>query len=567
MKNTKTYGWGYQDFGASYTIIMSQTNDSLRRQVNWRYWQEDMQRLIQSIKATGSLPIVCTEHPAIENYAYAQMKAVADKMQAGFFDISSVARSFEYNTDPRLWGGSHPGTRTNTQIWPELLNYIEQMPRPRTGLKLFRVRPTYEENNLESLVYDDCIQRAQRFKELTLGHRGLTSEKDHLFDAINQQTPSDRTTYDSEYGMLYKNQPVNFGEYALVEAILPGTGDHVQSVELKINDPEVMIYALNRLTPTRFDDVRYRAFVGVTEAPLAGAKYNDGTTTYTVIGMYQDKLIMSPAIASRNVAGNLKKITGTGPFEIKYTGTENGWHPAYYEDFNKPKGVWEAIPSRKLTAPNVARYMQFDKLSFLLHKPGSFTLNHVEVEFIGYPNKPVYNTSVPQVARGEELLREQFCGTTQQLTGWNVTGSLIPVVPDGGKPPLGTSGVVGIDDKNTMSQEFDLRIKRDDAVEVEVKIWARNWVPLFSPADDFSNSPITEDTFDLAQLDVYIGAPSSKLTACAKFPLWVGLGWQEVRFRYWLVGTSVRNLNEHRITLVGEKGTEIEIAKVSIKEL
>lgn len=110
LNNSKTFGWGIGDMGASHVVIISQTNDAAIRATNWRYWQASMERVVRSVRALGAKPIICTEHPQIEPYAYAQMRAVADTLGAEFWDITTEARNFEFFSEPRIWAGSHPGT-------------------------------------------------------------------------------------------------------------------------------------------------------------------------------------------------------------------------------------------------------------------------------------------------------------------------------------------------------------------------------------------------------------------------------------------------------------------------
>ncbi|WP_217809082.1 hypothetical protein, partial [Klebsiella michiganensis] len=78
-------------------------------------------------------------------------------------------------------------------------------------------------------------------------------------------------------------------------------------------------------------------------------------------------------------------------------------------------------------------------------------------------------------ARGSELLSQTRFGDTE-IASWNRIGSVPRYVPAGGNPPAGCTKVVAVDDTNFVSQDF-MAPTEQDAVELEIKIWCRRWLP------------------------------------------------------------------------------------------
>jgi hypothetical protein len=79
------------------------------------------------------------------------------------------------------------------------------MPRPRSGIKIFRPRPGVTISSVSDLVYGNILERAKKFKEITLGHTAIPDAKQAYFDdltVLNNDIGANRTRYNSEYGQL-----------------------------------------------------------------------------------------------------------------------------------------------------------------------------------------------------------------------------------------------------------------------------------------------------------------------------------------------------------------------------
>ncbi|WP_368868664.1 hypothetical protein [Proteus penneri] len=556
IDNAPTFGWGIKDMGASHVMLMSQTNDAGKRSVSYRFWQSDLQRAIQSILAIGAKPIVSTEHPKIEAWAYGQMNDAAISNGADFFDIASNAHQFEFNTDPKLWVGSHPGTRTNSVIWNGVLKNLESMPRPRTGIKIFRVRSPNLITSISQLLYDDINDRASLFKEITLGHTAISENDARYYDdltAYNAENVS-RERHLSEYGTLAKGQSLLATKYILLEVILPAFASDIQSLKVVIDASSHELYAINRLTQPEFTQSLYKAFISSETNVIAGDKYTDSLREFTVVGKVGDKIILSPNRDPKDSSGTLTKVSGSGADSLSYTSVEQGFDPNYYSHFDDKKGKWEKV-GLDFNSDNLAKYMQGDKLSLLLVSEGELSLNDVRFEYTGGDNKPVISNK-HKLAGVDELLTNTKFDTS--LTGWDVTGGVSAYQPDQGNPPTGTSHVVAIGAGKSISQKFKVKGSNYGQL-LKCRVWCRRKVPLFSPSSDFSTSKITSDSFDFRKLSLYIGGLNTDLNKSTEIHKIVGLGWQEVTFDYYHVGGSQIDL---KATL--QSDDDIEVSYVSI---
>ncbi|MGV2935225.1 SGNH/GDSL hydrolase family protein [Providencia sp. AGC89] len=554
IDNTPTFGWGIRDMGASHVMLMSQTNDARKRSVSYKYWQNDLQRVIQSILAIGAKPIISTEHPRIDSFGYASIFNAARNAGADFFDIASNAHHFEFNTEPKLWSGTHPGTRTNSVIWNGVLNHLNHYPRPRTSIKLFRARNSAD--LLSQLLYDNIAERAEIYKEITLGHSAIHDKDAQYFDDVSALNAKDtsRTRYNSEYGNIVKGQPLHAVKYLLAEVVLPAFASDIQSLKVVIDASSHELYAINRLTQPAFTQTLYKTFISNESNVVIGDKYTDSVREFTVVGKVGDKIVCSPNRDPKDSSGTLTKISGSGAASLSYTRVEQGFDPNYYSHFDDKKGVWEKVQT-ELTGEELSKYMQGDKLSLLLVSSSTLTLSDIKFEYIGGDNKPVAVNRQHPIGSTELLLNTKFDAA---LTGWEVTGDITAYRPDQGNPPLGISHVVAIGAGKSISQLFTVPGLSQGGL-LQFRVWCRRKVPLFSSSSDFSTSSITSDSFDFRKLSLYVGGISTELNKSTELNQLVGLGWQEVIFDYYHVGSGAIEL---KMTL--QSSDDIEIAFVGL---
>lgn len=505
LTNEQNYGFGPQNLSPSHVWAKSQTNDSVIQAEGYQYWKSDIKRLARVASAIAGNVIISTEHPALADHAHSLQREAAREVGADFCDITTEAGHF-YKVDVNLTSGSHPGTRTNSYIWSPAVKFLnEEMPRPRSGLKMFRVRPGYTVSALDDLVYDAITQRAERFEELAVGYRALSTAARTYYDDLDGTTLTSDIIL-SECGRMSQGIQVQADDYFLMEFILPATGPDVRAINVTVPSNATGIYALNRMTAFPFD------------------------------------------AANRDAP--------------------------YYTEFDTPVGTWQSVLSSATGSLvtgaitiNPRFYMQGDKLALLLRKTGTMNVGGPSLT-VTY-RKEKYNPKPARIAsaRGPSILAQTRCGEASELAAWTITGSVVGVAPTIPLPlAAAVSKVAPIDDENYISQTFQTDASRPQSTEYEIVVWAYRYLPLFNSGDDFSTSLVQPGTYDLVDLEIYIGDSATALEFCCPLSEPVGLGFMEIRRRVWLVGSDAVAGTTKRITVRGKAGHTIHVGMVDVRK-
>jgi hypothetical protein len=575
IDNQQAYGWAPQNMQPSHILLMSQTNDSLIQQVGYDYWAYDIQRAIQAAQSIAGQVIVATEHPALNDYAHAVQREAARRFGADFIDVTTEASNF-YAPDLDFSRGSHPGTRMNSVIWSSVLKYInERMPRPRTGLKIFRKRAGYSVSHIDDLIFDTLPQRAERFDELATGYRGLNDAHRVYYDDLDGVggTPNSDVVL-SAYGRLAGGTTQTADDYLLVEAILPATGGDITSITIAFPCDATAIYAINRMAVPSWDSTRYWAFGVPSGTVTPGDTYQDADgITRTIVGQSGTNVITSPATTGPTQAGTLTKLSGAGPATLAYTSSLPGRDPGYYTAYRSPKGTWTScllsntggVVTGRINV-NPRFYTQGDKIQFLLTKSGTITFGSPTIT-VDYRKEKVNPKPAPrQRARGVELMPQPLCGEPSELAAWTKVGTVNGVVPEG-PLPVGVTKVAELSLANWMYQGFTTPANpRPDPVEIEIEIWARRWLAKFNSAADFSTSLIRPETFDLVPLEIRFGPASGGFATTTLITEMVDLWWRKIVCRVWLVGSVAAPSASRRLYLRPLSGV-VQVAKASIREV
>lgn len=237
---------GIKDYGGTYCILISYTNDAGYRSEDLDYYLENLERLIQTTRSIGMEPIVASEWLG-EPSDTAAIRSTAVRNGVRYFDVLEEAKDFTDSWYMRFFGEGHPGVRNNSLMWSPLLNEVRALPRPKKGMKLYR--PRVLTTNKQDLVYNNIQQRLYRWKEISIGHKALQDA--HFYDSLDQNYAKENI--DSEYLALQNHDSVDFQDFALIEAILPASSDNIGWVELLLSDSSVAVYALDNLAPPSFD--------------------------------------------------------------------------------------------------------------------------------------------------------------------------------------------------------------------------------------------------------------------------------------------------------------------------
>jgi hypothetical protein len=571
----------FKDYNAKYAVLVSNTNDGYYMRFNdaTRYY-DNLRGLIETILALGVKPIISTEFGSGGSNEQRQLKglkAIADRYGAMFIDLVTKSRIFDQTKYLPFWGLGHPGTRTNYLFSDEIGKRLASLPRPRQSLKLFRKRDSFVITDKQDLVYDTHKDRSKRFKEIYIGHVALSETDKYYYDQLDVKQGTQRVW--SEYLKLQNKESVSFGDYAVCEVIVPSTQKSLRAFTLTLSDPTIKVYGRHMFTPPYESDIKYQGFVPTSSITgiMVGDKYtsNDPALsgqTFTVFANTLNSdgfLVMDPYKASGLGSGTLTKVSGSGPATITYSSSDSALSQDYIDQVGKPEGKWIEIPpvNGKYTVAksDFKNFMQYDKFIFLLNKSGGFTLNDIYVDWSGDEDK-VYDSGrdMPKYAAGTELLAQPLLSTSANVAQWTTTGTVTPTTGVDGVYPYGCTGFVELDGTNTIKQTISFPQDYERVRTLQVKVWSRRWVPPFNPASSWSSSPITEDSYDLAELGVDIidnndAIPNVNMVSLTDV---VGLHWKESIFEI-----PVPTFLGSQTIRLSSKDKLLQVAKVSAKFL
>lgn len=547
------------DIKPKYAFFVSYTNDL--KYMDEEQYLDDLRATVETVKGLGAIPIISTEyHTSFGPGIQIGLKQIAHEYNCEFIDIIddvSETRGTDYTP---FWSGTHPGTRSNHLMGDNFEVYLNQLPRPRQSLKVFRLRGQF--SGVENLIFNTNEERARLFKEINVGHNCLIDEK-HV-DAV---TVAEHAAITSEYLKLHNGEAVSFKDVALISSVLPSTSLGLEYVALDLGDVEAEVYVKDIMkepypTPTfyqRFDiEEDYKVEVGDTYT--SDNPHFEGVT-FTVKEVTDEAILMLPypRIAT-NIPGKLTKVSGKGAEQIPYPYTAIGFSNDYpegkarvghYVKLEKVDGKY-VIPQEL-----IAKAVDYDKVHFVVVKPGEFNLSQINVEWDGVENK-VY-TSRPfekKKAKGPEILPYNLLGTVDELKGWKLDENTVPYIPQDACLPRGCQGCIDISDDKVVSQVVRYAMS-EETREVEITAIARYFPGIFNPEDDYSECKITKDSYDYSEVCIDMVYNGRAYTQRRR----VGLHWKKVTF-----DAILPAFTDEVEVKVYSKGYPIQLAKVSMKE-
>ncbi|EFI60752.1 MULTISPECIES: GDSL-type esterase/lipase family protein [Comamonas] len=483
-------GIAFDAMKARYAFITSLTNDGQFRSADLTYYAENIRRLIETARATGAEPVVTTEFPATsaEN---ALLRRIADEYGCSFIDCTVLdAEVGGLKLGPFHQG--HPGTRTGGVFWLPMLDFIDRMPKPDRGIKIFRRRSTFAVGSIADLLYKDRVDRNARWKEISVAHYLL--DDPGKFEELSQLGTFGYQWQADEYQRIAAGVAVPFADYALLEITLPGTAVTLDAVELS-------------LVATGMPTIHVRNFLDV-PASMPGRRQGSSPTNAT-----------------------------------------------YLSKWDKPRGAWRSLgvyAKPVLLAQDDLKYsMQGDKLIVLVS--GATNLSGLKVRYKGRAVKSDLRLRSKPAVIGTDLLAQPLCGTVEQLAAWVQTGAPSLVVPiDRSNAPRkpGTDtpadGVCVISSSNTIGQAIALPADGGRVRKYLLTVWARYFPKAFlnpslypglDPAQIIDRmavpggAPITPDTSDLRTLkaEIWSGGPYPG-PGGAEFFDFAPLQWRPVEF-------------------------------------
>lgn len=573
--NSSIYGVAWTQYKPTYALMISYTNDL--KYMDVEQYKNDLRATIETVKGLGAIPILSTEYHnnfggGIENAIY----GVANEYGLDVINILPKCRAMRGKKDYKpFWGGSHPGTRTNHLLSDPLDNYFKRMPRPFQSIKIFRVRESIVVNSLDDLIVNTNLERAEKFKEIMIGHSALNNPNEY-----DNCTTAKNNKVDSEYGIIMKkNNGVSFNKYALIDIVLPTTARDINNLRLNIaTSKTTKIYIKNIVatpfaSPTFYQRFDYDGDYDIRVGDTYTSSQWGSNIVFTVKDVSESggikSILTTPCMLESHENGTLTLVNGSGAGTINYYYTAIGFASDYptgkqnvghWQEVVKSNGVFEVPQS------DLYNCMDYDKLSVLLECDSSFDITDIQVIMDGKITKSRPTLERHHIDLGtlpsnaKQLLSGELTGTSSQLAVWNKSDGVTPYTPADGVLPINCEGCIDVTTDKYISQSFKYTAFESDSKRALVRVWARYFPPIFDK-DTMSypnDSAITEDSFDYAKLRL------TTITNNKEFEMSdiVGLGWKELEFEIFLP-------NQHNVMTIkiDSLDKDIQIAKVSVFEL
>lgn len=571
------YGVSPAAYNATYITLANNGNETFPNSgVNLDLYIEQHRIGLEVVKAMGATPIIGTDYHVNGNqFLESQLKQLAEKNGVPYMGIGLTGEKILSHDYGGFWNTSHPGTRTNSFIWNEWLYFINQMGRPRKGVKVFRARNTG--STLSELNYDTIEQRFERFMELNVGETSLSEAgvSETYYDRIDQSGYSSQTN-NNEYMALINGTNVSFTNYALIELIFDRIkmssttvkikGDSGISFYLKSNNDSASYESSLADTELVFQvtESLYNAFTDTVGTLFTSAGVTAGTVQFAFTGklknyaMGKGWFLCFSAPVAVSQANRIEATTvitrvtgGTNVATIKQMILFRYGY-SYFANMHKPKGAWKTLTTtyangeHTLTLPTSAlEYFQFDKLKVMAVKSGSFNISGISAAYDGGISKGNTIKSIEQKAFGAELIATRGFDTDWTTTGgWTANSNTLVSMPVGSRdyPPfiartnhveltLDSSGF-----PNKLRRTITLATSgtnRRGFQKVIIRVVARLFPLIYNPdgvGPYFTNAPvITKASMDLGMLCIGFGLTTGTDPGIVlRKP--VDIGWSEVTF-------------------------------------
>lgn len=518
-------GITFESMKARYAFVTTLKNDQIYRTVDLTMYAENFRRLLDAVRGCGTEPVVTTEFWATAP-EHAFLRRIADETGCAFVDCTSMDAEIG-GLDVGPFHQGHPGMRTTGVFWLPMLEFIDRMPKPQRAIKIFRRRSTFAVTAIADLLYSDRVDRAKKWKEITVYHTPLANAEN--VEELDNLGSYSFTTQADEYQKLAAETAVAFTDYTLFEISLPGTAMSLDALEITLG--------MGVATPTVY------------------------------VRDYLDIPTMLPATDH-----------GSSPTDATYLA---GW--------TKPRGTWRSLGAYAGTIligqSDLRKSMYGEKLTFMV--AGAFSLTRLQVRYRGREVKSDLRT-VPQLAPfGAELIAQPLCGTAPQLAAWTVAGTPTTLIPmDVYNAPRKPGTLVQVDGVCTISatkmigQTVTLPAETGRVRRFLLTVWARYFPKAFLDAslypgidptqivDRIANpagATITPDTCDLRTLKAEVwNDVTYPAQGGAEFAGFAALQWRPVEFVIEVPAYRGGPTMSFRLSC---PDGEIQVAKASWKEI
>ena len=529
-----------QDWGLSYGVIAMQDNDGALFAADRETYRENFKKIAEAIRAMGATPILGTEHDWAENY-YGLM-ALAQEEGYLFMDWGRTANAMGRFTP--FWQSGHPATRTHWLWTYGMKPFLDALPRPDKGIKLFRKRPDISAE-LDALMFNNVYERAERFVEIDNGYACLTKATAKYFDRLNNGLTEHEYLSDEYQKIQSGTASVSFGTHALIDVISPYAAGKLKGLTMHLN-AEGVEHAYIKRTLSLSHPLPERRFIafGVTAGAdqltpgtsfkITGGVFNDSILgTYTVDQMVGNMAVTTTSSSNKTTSGTDAPVCSLGG--VTLAGSYDYPSAEYMLRFAKPLGEWDEISLEENGVTDLSSHlktcMDFDKISILLTGT-EITISAISFDVEGTVRKQANGKKMPVRKEGESLLTDTLLDNG---TAWENIESVLKYVPvisavdnTTVEPlPNGISTVRILDEGESITQAYDRTKLAKDAYHpdhIQIRVLARYFPEYINTDEKWANSEVFEGSYDCAQMSVIIDGR----TKCARTP--VGAFWNEFIF-------------------------------------
>lgn len=569
---------GVKDFNPTYISFANLGNETIHNAgFSLDLYRNEMLLALETVKSIGATPIMGTDHLSFSSPNMDSMLfALAKENGILYNPIGSIGEKVLSSAYAAFWGGIHPATRTNSHTFLEWLYFINQLPKPKKSIKIFRVRSEYKAGNpsINDLNYDNINQRNRYFQELNCGEWSLKEANGvngwEYYDRLDENYSSESII--NEYCKLINKESVLFQNWALLEFVVERVGISSIDLFIKVASQPTNIYLSNNNSAavTNYSGLNCGAF-RVSKAIYDGfnsavnSTFTSGATgaaTLTYKGKVKSSamkgywLLFDSSLASAvsSGSGNLTKISDsstTAYLEYKY---EFSRHT--FDFFNQQGRAWsrfEAVTTgityangllKISLSGDIKRYFNLDKIKLLLNTPATvISISDVYADYSGGVDKTQINKVVsPKIQLPEINNVSGFDPNWITSGGWVNTGASLIQMPLAVRdyPPKHANNYhvelaydadglpTNIKKSFTISSATSYR-------KVSVRVIARLFPKIFNSgvAEDAYHTQtrqIKSDSYDLGVLCCGIG--SVEPYSVSKMP--VDIGWSEITFETYL---------------------------------
>ncbi|MGE0213375.1 MAG: hypothetical protein AB7S41_16920 [Parvibaculaceae bacterium] len=240
-----------------YGILMTWTNDLVGH--GRAGYLQHVLKIIDLWRANGIQPVLLAEHRPGSPTDTSNDQAVILANIAREHGCELILEPYQSGKEFQLLNGpftdgGHPGTRTGMIYANPVLRWLDRLPKPNRGMKVYGLRAGTVVGDLNDLVFRDTAALVLLFKEISITHAAITVQPEH-FEERNKYLFNGSAGPDGapnvgqiadEYNALRGGGVIDLAEYALLRVALPSGARSLRGVAVEMYTDATAVYVLDR---------------------------------------------------------------------------------------------------------------------------------------------------------------------------------------------------------------------------------------------------------------------------------------------------------------------------------